>query len=141
MMLARFFATAGGLCLAFGTAALGMAQERGLGGAEIRLGISEEGRRAIGETEKNLLFDVLGSMTIHARMEEPVSAVLYVVRFSGGKAVARGETAPFQLDPQAASSSRGVLLSRLLHNDQLRGVAPLRPAEFLVTSYTLATVW
>jgi hypothetical protein len=92
----------------------------------------------IGETEKNLAVNVLGEVTVHARTNEPLTVVLFVAQLSGERVVARGETAPFRLDAGGAAASRGVPLRRVLLMDQLRGVAPLKPAEFVVTGHALA---
>lgn len=102
--------------------------------ADIWLRLDGRGSRMIGETEKNLAVDVLSNATIHAATKESLMVVLFVAQISEGRVVTRGETAPFRLDAGAAGS-RGVPLRRVLSTDQLRGVAPLRPAEFVVKGH------
>lgn len=70
---------------------------------------------------------------------ENTPVVLFVALISRERVVAKALTKPFQLDVKSAATLTGMLGSSVLVGDQLRNVAPLRPAEFIVTSYIRAT--
>lgn len=104
---------------------------------EIDVRLSEAGSRMIGETEKNMV-DVLGAVTVHLTGAPVGDVVLVLTHVDRGKVIARGESAPFRIDAEAAAARGGVPLGRALGKDMLLGVAPLRPAEFMVTGHSRA---
>lgn len=107
------------------------------GSMDIDVRLSEAGTRMIGETEKNLV-DVLSAITIHGTQAPVGDVVLVLTHVAGGKVIARGESAPFRIDAEAAAAPGGVLLGTVLGKDGILRIAPLKPAEFTVTGHSLA---
>jgi hypothetical protein len=124
-------------CLPLTIGDAGPVAAQGRGSLEIDVRLSEAGKRMIGETEKNMV-DVLGTVTIHLSQAAVSDVVLVIAHVSGGRVIARGESAPFRIDAEAAAAPDGVLLGRFLDKEGIRSVAPLRPAEFMVTGHSLA---
>lgn len=110
------------------TTAMAQSSPRGA----IGLDLSSEGKRLIGETEKNLV-RILGALTVDVPVSQPASFVLSVAHLADGKIVASWESPRFRAGGRRPSASGGVTMKRLLQPAQLRGVAPLKPAEFVVT--------